>query len=320
MSIYNQFSRFEALASALPLTSGKVFFVADSADAWFERLQRMFPVDVDGEVRLFSNLNSAVVACTGSRGDVIVVFPNYTFTVSVAAGLLLDKAGVTILGLGYGANRPTLDFTTATTADVEVDAASVTIDNFEITASFDALAGMFDVDANYFTLKNSRILFTSGTTIQATKVILCDSTNVANSLLVDNCQFIGDTTAGNVSCVELNGGSYHTIRNSTFWGNFDTTSGGAILNNGDAATQILIDNCLIQNMAATSQMAVRLVAGTTGAIKNSQLSITLDTNSGSANYCIGTPGGLRIFESYCSTDSGEFGGSFGGTNSGSVTT
>lgn len=316
MAQFHNLSRYEALSTSLPLTAGKIFFVADSADAWYERLQNLFPPDVDGEVRLFSNLDTAVGACVVNRGDVIVVFPNYTMTVSTAGGLTLDVAGITLLGLGNKGNRPIINFTTATTADVEVDSANITIDNFEITCSFDAVDGMFDIDADYFTLRNCRILMTSGTTIQASRVILADSTNVVSSMLIENNDFIGDTTVGVSAAVRFSGGANHVIRNNRFWGNFDTTSGGAIVSGADATSQLTISGNIISNMAATSAGCVRLLAATTGEMYNNYLSITLDTAPTGTDICLITAGSMRLFENQCSTDSGEVGSPFGAAVSG----
>ena len=204
MSIYNQFSRFEALASALPLTAGKVFFVADLADAWFERLQRMFPVDVDGEVRLFSNLDTAIGACTGGRGDVIVVFPNYTFTVTAAGSLALDVAGITLLGLGNGNDRPTISFTTAATGTVLVTAAYITMDNFRFIANADTVDVNVAIDintgGNFFTLKNSHAILTD-TSAQMVRFIQTDSGT--DYLRVENCVLEGDTSAGLESVIDI---------------------------------------------------------------------------------------------------------------------
>mgnify|MGYP006139353905 CR=1 FL=1 len=50
-----------------------------------------------------------------NKGDVIVVMPGHAETVSGAAGINCDVAGVSIVGLGRGAARPTITMSAATT-------------------------------------------------------------------------------------------------------------------------------------------------------------------------------------------------------------
>jgi hypothetical protein len=52
-------------------------------------------------------------------------------------------AGVAIIGLGAGSLRPTLTFTTATTANIPVTAANMSIQNFLFVANFADIASFF---------------------------------------------------------------------------------------------------------------------------------------------------------------------------------
>src|SRR2546429_6146542 len=61
----------------------------------------------------FSTINYAITKCTADQGDVIVVLPAHVETIVGAAGLALGTAGITILGVGSGRQRPKLNFTTA---------------------------------------------------------------------------------------------------------------------------------------------------------------------------------------------------------------
>jgi hypothetical protein len=84
----------------------------------------------------FATIDYAVDRCTASRGDIIFVKPGHTETISNATTLVLDKAGVAIIGLGQGSMRPTLTFSTATTANVPVTAANITVHNILHVANF----------------------------------------------------------------------------------------------------------------------------------------------------------------------------------------
>src|SRR5260221_337049 len=63
--------------------------------------------------RPFATLQKASDSCLANNGDVIMVKPGHAETISTAAILALNKAGVAIIGLGAGSLRPTLTFTAA---------------------------------------------------------------------------------------------------------------------------------------------------------------------------------------------------------------
>src|SRR3954465_1858829 len=49
----------------------------------------------------FATIDYAVGQCSANQGDLILVLPGHAETVSAAAGLALDVAGITVLGIGY---------------------------------------------------------------------------------------------------------------------------------------------------------------------------------------------------------------------------
>lgn len=77
----------------------------------------------------FSTILYAISQCTANRGDIIFVKPGHAETIADATTLILGVAGVAIIGLGSGAMRPTLTFSTAATANIPVTAANVTVYN-----------------------------------------------------------------------------------------------------------------------------------------------------------------------------------------------
>ena len=91
-------------------------------------------------LRPFSTIAYALTQCVASRGDIVMVMPNHAETISSASVLSLNVAGVAIVGLGAGSMRPTLTFTTATTANIPVTAANMSIKNFLFVANFADIA------------------------------------------------------------------------------------------------------------------------------------------------------------------------------------
>lgn len=128
-----QLSRWGAIANPVPVPpSAKTFFVLDSSNARFSDLQNEFPADKDGVVRVHATIDAAIGSCVASRGDVIYVMPGHTEAVT-STSIALDVAGVSIIGLGSGALKPTLTFG-ATDSRINVTAANCTLQNLRFTA------------------------------------------------------------------------------------------------------------------------------------------------------------------------------------------
>ena len=144
--------------------SGGFFIVDDLAQhpgaIWFVDSGHAAASDAAGFGRTpdapFATLDYAVGKCTASQGDVIYAMPGHAEVVSAAAGLALDVAGISIVGLGNGSLQPTVTLDTANTADVDVDAANVTVENIHFVANFADIAAAIDVNADDFTLRNCR--------------------------------------------------------------------------------------------------------------------------------------------------------------------
>ena len=183
-------------------------------------------------LRPFKTIDAAVGKCTENRGDVIYVMPGHTETVTAAGGLDLDVAGITIVGLGSGSLRATVNFTTATGADMDVDAANITVVNMLFTGGVDALTGPIDVNAANFTMLDCE---TKDVTGQATDFIVADAN--ADNMLIDGWTHYGAAAAGAESALQLVGGDATTVRNFWIDGNFGTA---AIENVTTAATNLTV--------------------------------------------------------------------------------
>src|SRR5688572_21464297 len=77
----------------------------------------------------YTTVDAAVSACTANNNDLVLVLPGHAETIIAASGIDLDIAGVTVMGLGQGTNRPTVTFGTATTASIDFSAANCTLKN-----------------------------------------------------------------------------------------------------------------------------------------------------------------------------------------------
>jgi hypothetical protein len=136
----------------------------------------------------FSTLDHAIGRCTANRGDIIFVKPGHAETVSSATALALDVAGVAIIGLGFGSNRPTFTLDTITSATIGVTANNMSMSNCIISANFADIVSAFTLGAaKNFTLERCEILATA-VNMNFLHVIDTGTTdNAADGLTVVNC-------------------------------------------------------------------------------------------------------------------------------------
>ena len=134
------------LSSAItPTLSGKVLIVGKAALANRDMILEIFGPDPDGEIRYYSTVDAAISACTANAGDTIYVLPGHTETVT-ATSIALDVAGVTVIGLGNGLNRPTFTYGAAA-ATITVTGANCKWTGCHFIANFDNVAAAFTVGA-----------------------------------------------------------------------------------------------------------------------------------------------------------------------------
>ena len=128
--------------------------------------------------------NAASLTPALAAGDVIYVMPGHTETIAAAAGIACATAGVKIIGLGWGAARPTFTWS-ATGSTWTVTAASVTIKNIRVTSSVNELVSMFAVSAADVTL-DAVDYIDAGAALEAIQFLL--TTAAADDITVKNCK------------------------------------------------------------------------------------------------------------------------------------
>lgn len=91
----------------------------------------------------FATLQRAIDMCDQGTGDIIMIKPGHQETISSATALLLNKAGIAIIGLGSGCQRPIFTLDTANTANIPLRCGGVSIQNCCFRANFLAIASLF---------------------------------------------------------------------------------------------------------------------------------------------------------------------------------
>ena len=249
--------------------SGKIFIVGASGVAYRDQIQQLFQGDVDGKVRFTATIAAAVALCTASGNDQIMVLPGHTESVSAAAGIALSTAGISLIGLGTGTQRPTITFDTATTATMTVTAANVTIDNFVFTQAFDAIVSPIVVSAAGFTMKNCYVM-TANASYQCTQFIL--TTAAANNMTIVNNRFNGTVDAGTTAVITIVGGDNAYIADNDFIGAY-TSAVGAIQSITTLNTNCVIRRNTIVNKTAGATKGITLLTGSTGVIAENKFGI-----------------------------------------------
>ena len=138
-----------------PIITGNIYFVIPATNANSVQFNKYYGTRYeDGTQMVQTTLDLAMAACTANRGDYIFIAPGYTETVTSTTPAL-DVAGVTIVGLGSGLNRPTFTYGAAA-ATINVSGANITIKNCHHIANFDNVAAAYTTAAaKDFRLENN---------------------------------------------------------------------------------------------------------------------------------------------------------------------
>lgn len=174
------------MGADIPITNGNYYFVSS-----VEGLAGASGQSAQDPVNSVFGAGGAYSLCTAGNNDVIVCLPGHAETISSATAAAMSKAGVTIVGLGYGALNPTFTLDTANTATVAVSAANQTVMNCTFVANFLSIARCFTLTATGFTLAGNKFRETSGVLNFLNIVSSTGGANTADGLTV-----VGNTWYG----------------------------------------------------------------------------------------------------------------------------
>ena len=101
-----------------------------------------------------ATLDAALGLCTDNHDDVIYLLPRHAETITGAGGITLDKAGVSIIGLGQYDTRPAFLMDGADTVTMLVTSANCTIENVMFRAGHSNIVVFATVSAKGMVFKN----------------------------------------------------------------------------------------------------------------------------------------------------------------------
>lgn len=272
---------FPLIGSGPFITTGKVFFVhyGTGTDGTGRG---------DAPDRPFKTSDYAVDQCTANKGDMIFLMPGHAEDITAAGTVTVDKAGVSIIGLGNGRLRPTFSYKTVTTATFLISAANVWVHNVvHSLIGIDALATALNITGDDVTISDNEF-------------VMCDATNkavaaitvgsAADRVTILNCLFDANAAAGATAaifgaaaCDRL------TVKGCMFDGDFAT----AAINNTTAAwTRVNLEGNRYRGTNA-SEPIIELVASATGLIAHNLTAVATLAAGGSI-----TAAGAMPFQNY----------------------
>lgn len=262
---------------------GKVLLATDILASDTRDLFTRYGLDeVYKDTLIFSTIAECIDACTSNRGDKIKVAPSYAETLT--AKLDLDVAGIEVIGLGQGLERPTLIGNAAIDA-VEISADNIVFDNFYFGAPLtDAQTSFINIDDGGAIIRNIEGIGSVGS---QNVVDLITVTVNGSDCLIENVQFWNSTVAVN-SFLSLEGAASRVkVLNFRAFG--DVVAGGII----DAAKidYLWLENVIV-GVVGTTKPAITLDSNPEGMainVKAAGTHGTLATNCNLGNL-------MRIFE------------------------
>lgn len=250
----------------------------------------------------FATIDQAIGACTANNGDLIVVLPAHAETITGAAAIALDVAGITVQGLGNGATRPTVTYGTNATATAVVSAANITIRNLRFLSNVDDLAVFLTLGADDATVEDCDFIGAS------TKEVLnaIGITTTKDNATIRRCRFIQPTDPTGTNANAGTGAIYLVdsenvlIEDCEFRGNWETAF---IHNKTTGAANLWVRGCRGICSLADAVPFVLVSTATGGAVQCSfitpaETALTEATLSGTFG------AGFFNFQSYFGNDGG----------------
>lgn len=233
---------FQKMPVGIPLAGkGKVF--------WVDSVSGRSGASGLNPKECLATLMQAYAKCTASQGDTIVCLSSHAENVSDATTNALNKAGITIIGLGQGRLRPTFTVDTANTSTFAVSAANNTIRNCRFIANFLSIAACFTLTtATGFRLEDCFFGDTSGVLDFLNIVKSTGNANTIDGLRVERCRWnsLGTTSMGSLVL------SANDIDDCVLMGNYITQ-----VSTVDAAILATISAGVLTNFLAEGNVCYR---------------------------------------------------------------
>lgn len=252
----------------------------------------------------YTTIDSAISACTANNNDLVVVLPGHAETITAASGIDLDVAGVTVVGLGQGTNRPTVTFGTATTASIDFSAANCTLKNIRCVNNIDSLAAFVEGGAGNATIEDCDFIGSSA------KEFLC-GVNIPTTYddwAIRRCRFVqptdpaGSNGGAGTGAIFLIDSENVRVEGCEFVGCFETA---LVHNKTTAAANLVVKDCYgYQPTGTADSLPFVLVSTATGAVIRSYFTNVNETQVTEATLSGTFGANFWNYQSYFGNDGG----------------
>jgi hypothetical protein len=242
-----------------------------------------------------ATLDAAFALCTANKGDKIIVMPNHAETITGAGGITADVAGVTVIGLGRGNQRPRFLMDAGTAVTFVISAADVTVHNLVFAAGHADIVTCFDITAAYATISacefvNNVVDENFLTEIKATST----TDNNADGLTVIGCRAMTIDASG-VEFLELNADVNGLVFNDNFISKDAATAAAGIF---CATGKDLRDCQVLRNILIVGNTAGDLLIDNDTAVNSGVVAYNLVGHHDVVGAIVVDCDGVRQFENY----------------------
>lgn len=176
-------------------------------------------------LRPFATVDFAIGQCTADKGDIIYIMPSHSETFTAADGFDVDVAGVSIIGLGNGDDRPTFNFTDVD-ATIAIGAANVTLQNLRFVAGISEIVIGIAIEAAGDGAVIDNCMFPEPATNTFEFLDAIDLETTANDVRITNNEYYHVGNTGPAHFVEAGNGTNHNlyIANNIIYGQFSVSA------------------------------------------------------------------------------------------------
>ncbi|MFA6244576.1 MAG: hypothetical protein WC655_26775 [Candidatus Hydrogenedentales bacterium] len=145
--------------------------------------------------RPFTTLDYAIGRCTANNGDLILVAPNHAETITGAGGIAHDVAGVSVIGMGVGNQRPRFLMDAGTTVTYAISAADAYVGNIVFASGHADVVTCFDVTGVYAHIDGCMFVDNVANENFLSAISATGAANTADGLKVTNNRFMSADAA-----------------------------------------------------------------------------------------------------------------------------
>lgn len=222
-----------------------------------------------------STVTAALAKCVSGRGDIIYVLQGHAENIATATAWAALVAGVNIIGLGQGTNRPTFTFTTSTSQlAVGATISSVLIRNCRFLAAGPAGTTALTVAAP-FSFSGAGLAFIDNEVQMGIDADQLCTDCISLAATADDCLFANNYMWGAAASVITTAikttGAVDRLKiiNNTITAEVATAATGVLLDlsNAAIADNLILGNTLANN-TASSKYVIKPHATSTGFVDN----------------------------------------------------